>query len=189
MSRLHISMCFSAKIGIIVSFLLLAGCHFFGPKYTIIKPPASLPYKVRGSSDKKIMAMQHAFNEHGVRVITQGQDYLVSIPSSTIFAYQSPRLTWQSYELLNQVVCYLRLFNKVSVSVQGYVNKCANPKREHALSLARAQAVADYLWSQGIDSRFIFTQGLGSDKPIVPSGGGDNSLNSRIEITFRDQVA
>ncbi len=59
-----------------------------------------------------------------------------------------------------------------------------------ALTLARARAVGDYLWSQGVDSRFIFTHGLGSDKPIVAfTEKGDKSPNSRIEITFRDAVA
>jgi intracellular multiplication protein IcmN len=62
--------------------------------------------------------------------------------------------------------------------------------RERALTLARSRVVGEYLWSQGVDSRFIFTQGLGSDKPIMRfTQGGDFSLNSRIEITFRDSVA
>ena len=52
------------------------------------------------------------------------------------------------------------------------------------------QLVGEYFWSQGIDSRFIFTQGLGSDKPVVSfTQGGDSSPNARIEITFRDAVA
>ena len=65
-----------------------------------------------------------------------------------------------------------------------------SPKREHALTQARAREVADYLWSQGIDTRFIFTQGSGSDKPIGAFiERGDASPNSRIEITFRQAVA
>ncbi|WP_233419380.1 type IVB secretion system protein IcmN/DotK [Legionella adelaidensis] len=161
-----------------------------GPKYTIIKPPPSLPYKVDGSSDPKMVAMQDAFNRSGIQVISIGQDYLVSIPSAALFANQSPQLTWNSYALLNQVVCYLKLFRKISVSVEGYSGKCNNPHREKVLTAARARAVANYLWSQGIDSRFVFTHGHGSDKPIVNlMSPGDSSPNSRIEITFRDAVA
>lgn len=63
-------------------------------------------------------------------------------------------------------------------------------KRERALTLARSRVVSEYLWSQGVDSRIIFTQGLGSDKPITSyTLGGDRSPNARVEITFRRAVA
>jgi intracellular multiplication protein IcmN len=63
-------------------------------------------------------------------------------------------------------------------------------QRERALTLARSRVVGEYLWSQGIDSRLIFTAGLGSDKPITRfSPSGDVSPNARVEITFRDAVA
>lgn len=172
------------------SLFLASSCSHVGQNFTIIKPQPSLPYKVRGSSDRKIIAMQEAFNRSGIRVFTIGQDYLISIPSAALFPNQSPQLTWGSFALLNQVVCYLKLFQKVSVNVEGYIGKCNNPQREKVLTLARTREVANYLWSQGIESRFIFTHGHGSDKPIVNLfSPGDNSPNSRIEITFRDAVA
>jgi intracellular multiplication protein IcmN len=170
--------------------ILLTACRAFGPNYTIVKPPPSLPYNVEGSSDKQMIKMQGVFAAQGASVITMGQDYLISIPAATLFQNQSPRLSRSSYTLLNQVVCYLNLFRKVSVSVEAYSSKCGSVEREKALSLARAQAVANYLWSQSIDSRFIFTHGHGSDKPIVNIGSGtDLSPNARIEILFRDAVA
>ena len=58
--------------------------------------------------------------------------------------------------------------------------------REKALSLARANNVANYLWTQAIGARFIAAHGQGSDKPIVSRClQGDHSLNARVEITFR----
>ncbi|MCX7118040.1 MAG: type IVB secretion system protein IcmN/DotK [Legionellales bacterium] len=165
--------------------VLLAGCQ----KTRHIIEPATLPYKVNGASDKAMQAMQARFNHEGIRVVTIGQDYMVSIPSSVLFPNESPRLTWRSYALLNAVACYLREFRKVSVNVTAFSNKCVSVDRDRALTRARARAVGDYLWSQGVDSRFIFTQGLGSDKPIVAyTELGDASPNSRVEITFRDMV-
>ncbi|MFC3908492.1 type IVB secretion system protein IcmN/DotK [Legionella dresdenensis] len=168
--------------------LLLTGCQ--GPSYV----PAEeenfrLPSRVAGSSDKKVIAMQAAFSKCGVKVITIGQDYLISIPSAALFADQSPRLTWQSFAVLNQVAEFMQQFRKVGVNVTAYSSKYVSSKREQALTLARARAVSDYLWSQGIDSRFIFTEGAGSDKPISANvSGGDREINSRIEITFRDAI-
>ena len=80
----------------------------------------------------------------------------------------------------------MQQFRKITIHVNAFSSQFVSERREHALTLARAKTVAEYLWSQGIDSRFIFTQGSGSDKPIVVSkGGGDLSPNARIEISFR----
>ena len=168
--------------------ILLFVFHITGCSHT--EPPVSdamdLPKKIDGASDANITFLQARLNKAGVNILTLGQDYLLVIPSSLLFATQSPKLTWESYQLLNEVVCYLQQFRKITIHVNAFSSQFVSERREHALTLARAKTVAEYLWSQGIDSRFIFTQGSGSDKPIVVSkGGGDLSPNARIEISFR----
>lgn len=157
-------------------------------KWVIEDEGYRLPRNVRNSSDPSMIKMQEKFAKCGIKVITIGQDYLISIPSASLFPDQSPRLTWQSYGVLNEVGRFMKLFRKVAVTITAYGTTYVSTKREQALSLMRARAVADYLWSQGIDSRFIFTEGAGSDKPIVGMAGNDKSPNSRIEITFRDVI-
>lgn len=192
MRRLHVG--FSGKatwhVALLV-FLALTGCHVFSKhKWTPTTVPSKLPFKVSGAKDKRIIAMQTSLRKKGVKVITMGQDYLISIPSTALFPDESPQLKWGGYPILDDVSCYLDQFRKVAVTVTAFSNKCVSARRDKALTLARARAVGDYLWSQGIDSRFVFTQGLGSDKPITSNHRkGDHSLNSRIEITFRDAVA
>jgi intracellular multiplication protein IcmN len=187
--RLHVG--FSSKATWLVALLILlilTGCCNRRYYPTIEKP--QLPYKVNGARDSVIIGKQKSFNKKGVRVISLGQDYLISIPSTYLFANESPRILWSSYALLNAVACYLKEFHKIAINVTAFSSKCVSAKRDRALTLARARAVGDYLWSQGVDSRFIFTQGLGSDKPIgVFTQSGDQSPNSRVEITFRDAVA
>lgn len=177
----------SAKVVSLLLLLLMAGCQSrTGNPDNLIK----LPTHVDGASDAQIIKLQTRLNKDGVRVITIGQDYLLSIPSALIFPEQSPQLTWESYQLLNDIVCFLQQFRKVNVNVTAFSSKYVSPQREHALTLARARAVAEYLWSQDIDSRFVFTQGLGSDKPMGAFGQNkDNSPISRIEITFRRAIA
>lgn len=174
---------------IFIAGLLLCACQKGGGYVTSMDDSFKLPPKVAGTSDAAVIAMQKMFNKCGVRVVTIGQDYLISIPSAALFTDQSPRLTWQSYALLNNVVFFLQQFRKVGVTVTSYSSKYVSVRREQALTLTRARVVADYLWSQGIDSRFVFTEGAGSDKPIASfAHGGDKSVNSRIEITFRDAI-
>lgn len=166
----------------------LGGC--FKSKVAVAPIPRTLPYKVEVASDRTVIYMQKKIEKQGAQVITLGQDYLVSLPAQLLFPDQSPQLTWGSYQLLNDVACYLQQFRMIAVNVTAYSSQYMSEKREKALTLARAKAVASYLWSQGVDSRFIFTEGLGSDKPIIGMAKQlDSSPNSRIEITFRHVVA
>lgn len=172
-------------IGVI---LTLIGCH---PRPNLSSRDSNdLPKKVKGASDKKIVSLQAQLNKQNIKVISIGQNYLISIPSAKIFADQSPRLTWQSYQVLNEVVEYVKQFRTVSLHVRSFSSQYVSARRELALTAARAKAVGDYIQSQGVDTRFIFTSGLGSDKPIMAyKQGGDFSGNSRVEISFRRQVA
>ncbi len=167
----------------------LSGCQQMRSPQPVFEAN-KLPTHVDGASDKQIISLQNRLEKNGVRVITMGQDYMVSIPSKLIFARQSPRLTWESYGILNDVVCYLQQFRKINVNVTAFSTKYVSERREHALTLTRARAVGDYLWSQDIDTRFIFTQGLASDKPKGAfTQYEDGSTLSRVEITFRRAVA
>jgi intracellular multiplication protein IcmN len=152
---------------------------------------ATLPTRVRGTSDAAVIRKMTAFEKQGVRVITMGQNYLISIPTYRLFATQSPRLLWSSYDTLNSVVAFLNQFRKIAVNVTAYGSTDTfSNKRELALSKTRANAVANYLWSQGVDSRLVFAVGIGARQPIVRNGADSGkSMNSRIEITFRDAVA
>ena len=167
----------------------LAACQ--GTTPTIIQNEARLPEQV-ALGDAEIIMLEHKLAEKGVQIVSIGQDYLLSVPAATLFGDQSPHLTWASYDELNEIACYLRQFRKVGVSVTAYTSPYVSPHREHALSEARAREVANYLWSQGIDSRLIFADGLASVKPLLRKASlklGDKSPNSRIEITFRRAIA
>lgn len=169
--------------------LMILGCHHKTLKPWQPRENRYLPIKVLPASDKNVIAVQEKFRKRGIKVITIGQDYLIAIPSSYLFPNQSPRLLWGSYGLLNEVACFMKNFRKITVHVTAYAIKYQSVRREQALTLARARAVANYLWSQKIDARMIVTEGAGSDKPIVLSQqSGDGSANSRIEITFRDAI-
>jgi len=177
-------MCFAVMLAV----LLTISCR--GRNYVVIDNERyRLPRKVTATADAAVIALQAKMQSCGITVITVGQDYLISIPSAFLFPNQSPRLTWQSYGVLNLVITFMKQFRKVAVNVTSHSSKFVSTRRELSLTEARSRAVADYLWSQGVDSRFIFTEGAGSDKPITPySTNSDKSLNSRIDITFRDTI-
>lgn len=171
-----------------IAICLLASCN--RDYWALDKEEPKYPCKVLGACDTTIMKLAKNLNKKGVKVITIGQDYMISIPASYLFEPETPHLKWKSYALLNEIAVFLKQFRKIAINIANYSNKYVSPQREHALTLARSRVVSEYLWSQGVDSRFIFTQGLGSDKPIIAyTQGGDNSINARVEITFRRAVA
>ncbi|MDP3705625.1 MAG: OmpA family protein [Legionellaceae bacterium] len=174
---------------LVLVLLSLLGCHS-SPKKLVIDDGPTLPTAVAGASDPFIIKMQNKLAKQGVRVITMGQMYLVSIPTPLLFADQSPELKWSSYNLLNEIVCYLQQFRKITVHINAYSSCYLSEQRTHALTLARSRIIANYLWSQTIETRMVFTQGMGNNKPIVAfSKCTDSSPNSRIEIIFRRAVA
>jgi intracellular multiplication protein IcmN len=171
----------------LIFLCLIVSC---GKEYYALEPdPPKGPCKDQGACDSSVMNYMKKLNKKGVKVVTIGQDYMVSIPAAYLFEPQTPHIKWKSYALLNDVSVYLKQFRKISVYITSYSSKYVSAQRERALTVARSRVVGEYLWSQGIDSRFIFTQGLGSDKPIVAyTQGGDSSANARVEITFRRAV-
>lgn len=174
-----------------IPYLLFVVCFMVGCSQH--KPPhfddPTLPTHVSDTSDAYRIKTQKRLIQEGIHVTSIGQDYLISIPSSMLFLSQSPKLTWESYGVLNDVACYIRQFRTVSIYVEAMTTKFGSPQREHALTLARASAVGQYLLSRGIDSRLIFTRGLGSDKPIVAvKRKTDAQHNSRVDITFRNTI-
>lgn len=121
----------------------------------------------------------------GITVINMGDNYLLSIANRDLFYGNSPRIRWSSYQLLNLVADYLKQFNQLSIRVVGFTDTEHNKGRDFALSRARADYVASYLWSQGIDSRMIYAQGYGQKYPIASNRYLDGrAMNERIEIMF-----
>jgi intracellular multiplication protein IcmN len=187
--RLSKSLSYVLNQSIWIVFVLLSACQST-PTPSIIRDEAILPEQV-ARGDAEIITLERRLSERGVQIVSVGQDYLLSISVLSLFGDQSPRLTWAAYDELNEIACYLRQFRKVGVEVTGYASRYVSSEREHALSSARAEAVANYLWSQGIDTRLLFSQGVGDDKPIVMAArarSGDKSPNARIEITFRRTI-
>jgi len=130
--------------------------------------------------------LREALRFHGATVINMGDNTLVSIPNGHLFYPNSPRIRWSSYAMLNLTADYLRQFPKVSVRVVGYTDNQHNRKRDMGLSRARAQKVANYLWTQNIDARLIYAQGYGQLNPIASNEySRGREWNERIEVIFR----
>jgi len=174
--------------GTILLIFLLQSCHG-GANSRWSEGSMQLPsHKSERDPDK--LKQEQRLKMEGLSIIQTGQYNMVSIPAGLLFAQHSPKISWSSYPILNDVACYIRMFRKVEVEINVYEYCRDTHNRIYALSLARASEVADYLVAQGIDGRVVTARGLGNDKPIM-SNECDNATslaNSRIEISFKEEL-
>jgi outer membrane protein OmpA-like peptidoglycan-associated protein len=74
-------------------------------------------------------------------------------------------------------------FTGVDVHVIGHTDSTGSAVSNRTLSVNRAQAVADYLSSQGIEKTRLRIQGLASDYPVAPNTTDEGkAANRRTEL-------
>jgi outer membrane protein OmpA-like peptidoglycan-associated protein len=98
------------------------------------------------------------------------------------FATESAQLTDEDKQMLNSLVSQLKEFDKKTVAVRviGHTNASGEADFNVPLSQERAQAVADYLRSRGVELQ-ITASGKGASKPL-PDIDPLDRRNKRTEI-------
>ena len=70
----------------------------------------------------------------------------------------------------------------VRIRVSGHTDNVGNPRRNQALSEARARAVREYLVSHGIDGSRVEAVGFGDQRPVASNDTEEGRQeNRRIE--------
>ena len=112
----------------------------------------------------------------GPTTLTLAADALYDVDKSDLKPAAVTRLT-EFFELMNKV-------GKSRISVVGHTDSDASEAYNLALSIRRAQAVADFGDSYGVTS---VIDGKGESQPIVPNDSKENKAkNRRVEITVLD---
>jgi OOP family OmpA-OmpF porin len=88
-----------------------------------------------------------------------------------------------SYPILDGALAVLKEYPDVELRIAGHTDSQGSPERNRELSLARAESVASYFTSRGIERDRLQTVGHGPDKPIADNGTRDGrQRNRRIEF-------
>ncbi len=135
--------------------------------------------------ENKKPLLQKIADNH-VQIIAVGDGLTLLLPVDRFFAPDAPILNENYYSVLNQIAVLLRGLNKYVVKVSGHTDNTGWPQRNLALSRQQAQAVANYLWRQGIDASVLYATGYGDQRPIANNNTAQGrAMNRRIEITLR----
>ena len=119
----------------------------------------------------------------GVDVIRQGDDLILRMPSGVTFAYDRYDIQPQFQQTLDQVAQTLATYNQTYIDVLGHTDSTGSDAYNQGLSERRAQSVASYLTSRGVQPARIATRGYGESAPIATNATEEGrAANRRVEI-------
>jgi outer membrane protein OmpA-like peptidoglycan-associated protein len=121
-----------------------------------------------------------------VQVVRVGDYVRLIIPTSQLFYNHTDSLAANADSTLDAVIDFIEPMPKIAIAVSAYTAGELGAEEEAEISGGQAQAVADYLWSNGADTRLITAQGYGNQKPVSFGSNASVQENSRVEITLRD---
>ncbi|MDT8760083.1 OmpA family protein [Sphingomonas psychrotolerans] len=118
-----------------------------------------------------------------IRVIRQGDDLVLNMPSNVTFATNEASIQPQFRSTLDQVADVLKQYNQTYIDVYGHTDSTGSDSYNLSLSQRRASAVADYLTSRGVQSARLGTRGFGETQPIASNDTEEGkAANRRVEI-------
>ena len=118
------------------------------------------------------------------------EEILIRFDTRVFFQSSSVQITADAESTLEQVVDLLEQHSEVTLTLQGHTNRLPINTPEFSsnqeLSLARAEAVRDYLIDSGIDPGRLQAEGYGDSKPRVSNDSARAlEINRRVDLLFQ----
>ncbi len=117
----------------------------------------------------------------------------VAVNSELLFPSGGWQMPGEAAQTIAKIAPILAPFQKTQIIVNGYTdNVPIGPElrqqgieNNQQLSLKRAQTVAQYLISQGVNPALVSTNGFGDANPVAPNDTAEGrAQNRRVELTL-----
>jgi OmpA-OmpF porin, OOP family len=105
------------------------------------------------------------------------------------FATNSSTLTDEDKASLDKMIPNLKRLEFVNGDVDGYTDSTGSPAYNKALSERRAQAVADYLTSNGISLGRMTVKGYGEENPVASNATREGRAHNRRVVLHRTECS
>ena len=137
-------------------------------------------------ADKQEAALRASMANTGVVVQRQGDQIKLIMPGNITFATDSSAIASSFYSPLNNLANSLKQFNQSNIEIIGYTDSTGSRQHNMDLSQQRAQSVATYLTSQGVDQAHLSVRGAGPDQPIASNADANGrAQNRRVEVNLK----
>lgn len=101
------------------------------------------------------------------------------------FAFDSSAIDADAANVLNEQVAFLKNYPDAVVLVAGHTDERGSREYNHALGERRAQAVKNYLASQGVADARVETISYGEDRPVATgTDEASHAENRRAELSY-----
>ncbi|CAI3789692.1 putative lipoprotein YiaD [Pseudomonas sp. MM227] len=137
-------------------------------------------------ADRQEAALRESMANTGVEVQRQGDQIKLIMPGNITFATDSSNISSSFYSPLNNLGNSFKQFNENNIEIVGYTDSTGSRQHNMDLSLQRAQAVSNYLTSQGVDGSRLSVRGAGPDQPIASNADANGrAQNRRVEVNLK----
>ncbi len=123
----------------------------------------------------------------GAPEVGSPEDFVVNVGDRVRFGTNSSSLDMESQLTLNRQAEWLNQFSGVTVTVEGHCDERGTREYNLALGERRANAVADYLAAQGIDSGRMTTISYGKERPAALGSDEATWAQNRRAVTVVNQ--
>ena len=118
----------------------------------------------------------------------EARDFMKNAEENVFFAFDSSALSLDATEVVETQVKWLKKHDNVNVVVQGYCDERGTREYNLALGERRANAVKQYMVSQGIDANRISIISYGKEKPFVLGNNEEAWAQNRRAVTVISSV-
>lgn len=133
--------------------------------------------------DKQEQEFRDELADSGVKVIREGDNLRLQLPSNITFATNSANISQSFDPVLDDVARVLKKYEKTTMLIQGHTDNTGAAEYNQQLSLNRANSVRNHLVGSGVDSRRVTTEGYGESMPVADNNTkSGRQLNRRVEL-------
>ncbi len=118
-----------------------------------------------------------------------GDALKIGVASDASFAVDSATLAPEAQTTFNKIAGVLKDYEKTAIHVVGHTDSSGSDQYNQKLSQQRAEAVAGFLTSRGVNSQRTLAWGRGESQPIASNDTAESrAANRRVDIVIKPIV-